>query len=119
MWRQYLHVLQFSVNPCVLLIGIRASSKDVLEFHYVHVVSYHCCCLAVLHLLYLHTKTQSANRCVNTISATPLDSSSDTTLHVHSETTTHPQKTHGYQEAGPRVLQKTVTHVSTTATYIR
>ena len=65
------------------------------------------------------TKTQSASRCVNTISATPLDDNSITTLHVHSETRTHPQKTHGYQEAGPRDLQKTVTHVRTTATYIR
>ena len=43
MWRWYLHVLLFSVNPWVLLLGIRASSEDVLEFHYVHVVSYHEC----------------------------------------------------------------------------
>jgi hypothetical protein len=57
------------------------------------------------------TMTNSANRCVNTISATPLDNNSDTTLHVHSETPAHPQKTHGYQEVGPRDLQKTVTHV--------
>jgi len=55
MWRWYLYVLQFSVNLWVLLLGIRASSEDVLEFHYVHVVSYHYCCLVVLHLLYLHT----------------------------------------------------------------
>jgi hypothetical protein len=64
------------------------------------------------------TKTQSANRCVNAISSTPLDSNSDTTLHVHSETPAHPQKMHGYQEAGPGDLQKTVKHISTTTTYI-
>ena len=40
------------------------------------------------------TNTQSVNRCVNTISATPLDNNSDTTPHVHSETPTHPQKTY-------------------------
>jgi hypothetical protein len=30
MWQWYLHVLQFSVNPWVLLLGIRASSSENL-----------------------------------------------------------------------------------------
>ena len=55
MWRWYLLVLQFSVNPWAPLLVMRTSSEDVLEFHCAHVVLYHYCCLAVLHLLYLHT----------------------------------------------------------------
>jgi len=33
------------------LVSVRLL-RDVLEFHYAHVVLYHYCCLAVLHLLY-------------------------------------------------------------------
>jgi hypothetical protein len=62
------------------------------------------------------TKTHSANRCVNTISATRLDRDSDTTLRVGSENPTHTQNMHGYQEAGSRDIQKIVTRVSPTAT---
>ena len=50
-----LHMLPFSVYLWVPLLGIRASSEGVLQFHYAHIVSYHYCCLVVLHLLYLHT----------------------------------------------------------------
>ena len=46
-------LLQFSVSDWVPLLGIRVSSEGV--FHYAHVVLYHYFCLAVLHLLYLHT----------------------------------------------------------------
>jgi len=42
---------------------------------------------------------------------------SDTTLHVHSETQKHTQKTHGYNESGPRNIEKTVTHLKRAPKY--
>jgi hypothetical protein len=67
-----------------------------------------------LQIISLSDKTQSANRCVEYNSATLLNSYSDRTPHVHSGTSVQPTGHTRIPRAGPRDLQKTATHVSTT-----